>query len=208
MAMSQLIWQFLSKYAPLYERREAIIAGKAEPTDAEVEAGQAADSDDEDDEEEGARISEVTDEKDEDSKVAGIPEFWLTALRNHVAISETITDRDEEVSGKGIHWINHSFQVLKKLENVRLSYPEGDRPGFKLHFTFGKNEFFDDAELTKTYFYQEQVGYGGDFVYDKAIGHDIKWKEDKDLTKKVEIKKQRNKCELDLHLNSRCNADL
>ena len=41
---------------------------------------------------------------------------------------------------------------------------------------------------------QEQVGYGGDFVYDKAIGHEIKWKEDKDLTKKVEIKKQRNKC--------------
>jgi hypothetical protein len=40
---------------------------------------------------------------------------------------------------------------------------------------------------------QEQVGYGGDFVYDKAIGHEIKWKEDKDLTKKVEIKKQRNK---------------
>lgn len=42
---------------------------------------------------------------------------------------------------------------------------------------------------------QEQVGYGGDFVYDKAIGHDIKWKKDKDLTKKVEVKKQRNKSE-------------
>jgi hypothetical protein len=42
---------------------------------------------------------------------------------------------------------------------------------------------------------QEQVGYGGDFVYDKAIGSDIKWKKDKDLTKKVEVKKQRNKSE-------------
>jgi hypothetical protein len=40
---------------------------------------------------------------------------------------------------------------------------------------------------------QEEVGYGGDFVYDKAVGHEIKWKEDKDLTKKIEIKKQRNK---------------
>jgi hypothetical protein len=40
---------------------------------------------------------------------------------------------------------------------------------------------------------QEEVGYGGDFVYDKAVGHEIKWKADKDLTKKVEIKKQRNK---------------
>jgi nucleosome assembly protein 1-like 1 len=32
-------------------------------------------------------------------------------------------------------------------------------------------------------------------VYEKAVGHTIKWKEGKDLTKKVEIKKQRNKCE-------------
>lgn len=32
-------------------------------------------------------------------------------------------------------------------------------------------------------------------MYDKAIGQDIKWKEEKDLTKKVEIKKQRNKSE-------------
>jgi len=38
-------------------------------------------------------------EVDDDNKeaAAGIPEFWLTALRNHVPISETITDRDEEV---------------------------------------------------------------------------------------------------------------
>lgn len=37
------------------------------------------------------------------------------------------------------------------------------------------------------------MGYAGDFVYDRAIGTDIKWKEDKDLTKEFEIKKQRNK---------------
>jgi len=41
--------------------------------------------------------------------------------------------------------------------------------------------------------YQEEVGYSGDFVYDRAIGTEIKWKEDKDLTKEFEIKKQRNK---------------
>lgn len=38
-----------------------------------------------------------------------------------------------------------------------------------------------------------QVGYGGDFVYERATGDEIKWKTDKDLTKTVEIKKQRNK---------------
>ena len=30
----------------------------------------------------------------------GVPEFWLTALRNHAPISDTITDRDEKVSSK------------------------------------------------------------------------------------------------------------
>lgn len=180
MAILLLEKKFLERYAPLYQRRAAIIAGKAEPTDAEVEAGQAADSDDEDeDEEEGARISEVDEDNKDDEKVEGIPEFWLTALRNHQLVSETITDRDEE--------------VLRSLEDITLSYLEEDKPGFKLHFKFGKNDFFEDSELSKTYYYQEQVGYGGDFVYDRAIGHDIKWKEDKDLTKKTEIKKQRNK---------------
>lgn len=107
--------------------------------------------------------------------------------------------------------------MLKQLTDIRLSYPGDSKPGFTLHFHFAANEFFSDSELTKTYYYQvrlqlgaydssspewarayivqEQVGYGGDFVYDKAVGSDIKWKEGKDLTKKVEIKKQRNKSE-------------
>lgn len=37
-------------------------------------------------------------------------------------------------------------------------------------------------------------------MYDKAVGHEIKWKEDKDLTKKVEIKKQRNKSQSSLSI--------
>jgi nucleosome assembly protein 1-like 1 len=43
--------------------------------------------------------------------------------------------------------------------------------------------------------YREEVGYSGDFVYDRAIGTEIKWKDEKDLTKEFEIKKQRNKSE-------------
>ncbi|KAK8854886.1 hypothetical protein IAR55_003625 [Kwoniella newhampshirensis] len=179
MAILELEKKFLSKFQPLYERRQAIIAGEAEPTESEVEAGKASDSDDEEeDEEEGAKVEEINDDKDA-AGIKGIPEFWLTALKNHVPISETITERDEE--------------ALKLLTDVKLSYLEDGQPGFKLHFVFAPNDFFEDTELTKTYYYQEQVGYGGDFVYDKAIGHEIKWKEEKDLTKKAEIKKQRNK---------------
>jgi nucleosome assembly protein 1-like 1 len=96
--------QFLSKFSPLYERRAEIIAGKAEPTDTEVAEGKAADSDaesDEDDDEGGAKITEVDGEgkdKVDESGEKGIPEFWLTALRTHPAVNETIEDHDEEVS--------------------------------------------------------------------------------------------------------------
>lgn len=76
----------------MYERRQDIITGKAEPTDGDVEAGKAADSDDEDDEEEEEKSTE------EGADVKGIPEFWLTALKNAMPIAEQITDNDEEVS--------------------------------------------------------------------------------------------------------------
>ncbi len=99
--------------------------------------GQNADSDDEDSEDEGAQVTELTEEGDE--KLSGVPEFWLTAMKNAVPLAETITDSDEE--------------ALKQLTNIRLSYLDG-QAGFRLHFTFGPNEFFEDSELTKTYFYQ------------------------------------------------------
>lgn len=105
----------------------------------------------------------------------------MTALRNHRNVSDYITDEDEE--------------ALKHLQDITLSYLS-DKPGFSLHFTFAPNPFFENKELTKTYYYRDTVGYGGDLVYDLAKGTEIKWKENKDLTKKVEIKKQRNKCTL------------
>lgn len=134
--------QFASKFQPLYERRAAIIAGEAEPTDNEVEAGKASDSDEEDEEEE-AKISEVPDVA---TDAKGIPGFWLTAFRNHRDISETVTDADEA--------------ALKALRDVRLSYID-DKPGFKLHFIFGPNDYFSDTELTKTYYYQVSVSLYG-----------------------------------------------
>jgi len=68
-----------------------------------------------------------------------------------------------------------------------------DRPGFKLIFEFAPNDFFTNKTLSKTYFYREENGYGGDFIYDHAEGDVIEWKANKDLTVRVESKKQRNK---------------
>ncbi|KAL6235430.1 hypothetical protein BDW75DRAFT_209430 [Aspergillus navahoensis] len=164
--------KYFAKFTPLYERRATIVNGATEPTDTEIEAGKGEEED--------------IDAKDEDSKqgedekesaVTGIPEFWLSAMKNQISLAEMITDKDEE--------------ALKHLVDIRMEYL--DRPGFRLIFEFSENEFFTNKTISKTYFYKEENGYGGDFIYDHAEGTKIDWKADKDLTVRVESKKQRNK---------------
>jgi len=174
--------RFAEKYKPIYERRRQIVEGKIEPTDDEIKAGFKVDEDDESDEEEEEREEKQILSKEEAAKgPKGIPQFWLTALSNHSGLSELITERDEE--------------ALKHLVDVRVEYLGAGKPGFKLLFEFSDSakEWFEDKIITKTYFYQEEVGSLGDFIYDRAEGTEIKWKTGKDLTVKVETKKQRNK---------------
>lgn len=177
--------KYAERYRPLYQRRAAIVQGQAEPTEAEVKTGEeSAKDDDEDeddeDEEEQAKQSLATAPIPADAE-KGIPEFWLTALKNHVALSELITERDEE--------------ALRSLIDIRMSYLPGTQAGFKLEFEFdpARNTFFKNKILTKTYFYQDEVGFSGDLVYDHAEGDKVEWLEDKDLTHRIETKKQRNK---------------
>jgi nucleosome assembly protein 1-like 1 len=168
--------KYFTKFTPLYQKRAKIVSGSLEPTEEEVAAGEEDESDDEDDEEEdGAPKKKDTEEPSE--PVKGIPEFWLSAMKNEPSLADLITERDEE--------------ALKDLVDIRMEYL--DRPGFKLIFEFADNEFFSNKALTKTYYYQEENGYGGDFIYDHADGEKIDWKSGKDLTVKVEQKKQRNK---------------
>ncbi|GAA6018744.1 hypothetical protein JCM10207_005564 [Rhodosporidiobolus poonsookiae] len=186
--------KYAEKYRPLYERRRALIEGKDEPKEDEIEKGVKVeeeeeddedDFEDEDDEDEADKAPKARGVKPSADELAagpkGIPEFWLTALKNHLGLSELITERDEE--------------ALKHLVDIRVSYPAGGQSGFSLEFDFadGAQEFFANKTLKKTYYYQEEVGYEGDFVYDHAEGTKIDWKEGKDLTVKIETKKQRNK---------------
>lgn len=160
--------KYFAKFTPLYQKRAKIVNGAAEPTEEEIKSGE---EDEEQDETESAEQSEQT------SDVKGIPEFWLSAMKNQVSLAEMITDRDEA--------------ALKDLTDVRMEYL--DKPGFRLIFEFAENEFFTNKTITKTYFYQNESGYGGDFIYDHAEGDKIDWKTGKDLTVRVESKKQRNK---------------
>jgi nucleosome assembly protein 1-like 1 len=164
--------KFFAKFTPLYEKRAKIINGAEEPTDAEVEAGE----EDEEEDEEAEEAKAEADKNATDADAKGIPEFWLSAMKNS-SLAETITDRDEG--------------ALKFLTDIRMEYL--DRPGFRLIFEFAENPYFTNKTISKTYFYQEENGYGGDFIYDHAEGDKIEWKPEQDLTVKVESKKQRNK---------------
>lgn len=181
--------KYALKYAPLYERRRALIEGQDEPSAAEIESGEKAedesededDSDEDDDDEPKPKVRAPAPTADEIAQAPkGVPEFWLTALKNHLGLSELITERDEE--------------ALKYLVDIRLEYP-ADKPGFTLvfHFSEPAKAFFSNTKLEKTYYYQDEVGYEGDFVYDHAVGTKINWVEGKDLTTRIETKKQRNK---------------
>lgn len=168
--------KYFAKFTPLYQRRATIVNGGVEPTDEEVEAGKK------EEEEEGAKEGGEEPKKEEEQEISmsGIPEFWLSAMKNQISLAEMITERDE--------------QALKHLVDVRMEYL--DRPGFRLIFEFSENEFFTNKTVSKTYYYKEESGYGGDFIYDHAEGSKIDWKSDKDLTVRVESKKQRNKSKL------------
>jgi len=164
--------KYFAKFTPLYQKRAKIVNGESEPTDAEVETGKRPNEEDNQEEEEKA---EAKVDGAEDAK--GVPEFWLSAMKNQVSLAELITDQDEK--------------ALRHLTDIRMEYL--DRPGFKLIFEFSPNDFFSNTTLSKTYFYREENGYGGDFIYDHAEGETIDWKPTKDLTVRVESKKQRNK---------------
>ena len=180
----QLEKKYFAKFTPLYEKRAKVINGLVEPSEEEIEAGKQEDEEEDKDEPSNTDATgEKPTGKAEDKK--GIPEFWLSAMKNQVSLAEMITDRDES--------------ALKHLTDIRMEYL--DRPGFRLIFEFAENEFFTNKTIKKTYFYQEESGYGGDFIYDHAEGDEIDWKSGKDLTVRVESKKQRNKSE-----SSRCSC--
>lgn len=173
----QLEKKYFAKFTPLYEKRSSIVNGTVEPTDDEVKAGEDEDFDQLQAQTMGDEEAKKSDFPD---NVAGIPEFWLSAMKNHMSLAEIITDRDGA--------------ALKHLVDVRMEYLE--EPGFSLIFEFSTNEFFTNKTITKTYFYQNESGYGGDFIYDHAEGDKIEWYPGKDLTVRVEAKKQRNKSKL------------
>jgi len=177
--------KYLELQKPMYERRQAIIIGTSLATSEEIAAGEAVSL--KDDEAYTPLSKEVPPSSN------GIPEFWLTALRNHIGLGEIITERDAAALK---HLIDVRIEHIN-IEDADAKQENADekqcKQGYKIIFEFSPNDFFENKILEKSYFYGQEVDYTGEFVYDHATGMTIQWKEDKDLTKEFEIKKQRNK---------------
>ncbi len=86
----QLEKKYFAKFTPLYEKRAAIVNGETEPTEEEIAAGKSEEEDEE------AEPEANNEEKTTAEDAKGIPEFWLSAMKNQISLAELITDRDEE----------------------------------------------------------------------------------------------------------------
>jgi nucleosome assembly protein 1-like 1 len=204
---------FHAKYSELYKKRESILSGAYEPTEEECVHSDDEEDEDEDKTKEGdsnnsnkenEKKEKKTDENEMDDgdeepifpeNVKGVPEFWSTVLRSANTTGELVDECDEP--------------ILKDLTDITLSYltPEEAQTetekegviGFKLHFHFNENDYFEDKVLTKTYKLRLTPFEGAELTYEgpeiiECVGHNIKWKsKDMNVTKKTITKKQKNK---------------
>ncbi|KAI9298706.1 NAP-domain-containing protein [Neoconidiobolus thromboides FSU 785] len=164
--------EFLKLYQPLFEERTKVISGDKEPNSEDIEAGKKIREEEE--QEEG----EPLDSTPKSNEVMdGIPEFWLTALKNHPGVADIINDDDEK--------------VLKKLVNIEYRFLESDE-AFAIDFHFDENEYFKNRTLTKTYYYTPSTDFG-EYILDRSEGTEIEWNNGKNLTMEIQQKKQINK---------------
>jgi len=204
--LAALMVQTEAKLKPLLEARAKIVAGEVEPTNDEVARGEATaaakatsdaaagkveeipSSDDEKGrEKKGVKVVAPKDADDEDVLKAagadpkgGIPNFWLTAMRNNEVLDVCVMGRDEA--------------ALKFLKDIRCESIDGNpQKGFKLTFAFAENPYFTDKELVKCY-HMDQEDEDDDDVLDHATGCSINWKSaENKLTCVLKKRKQRKK---------------
>lgn len=206
----QLEMKYAELFKPLYQKRTNIVNGMYEPNEEEgswVEPGEDEDDEKIDEELEEKSKAKTGDEKTEEEKLAegiqsqlgldentkGIPEFWLTAMKNVELIEEMIQEHDEE--------------VLKHLTDVKLIFTgkkEGEMSdddaemGFVLEFQFSPNDYFTNSALTKTYRMKSEPDKDDPFSFDgpdifACSGCKIDWKKGKNITQKQVKKKQKHK---------------
>lgn len=137
----------------------------------------------EEEEEETEAIGGGEENKEEDPK--GIPDFWLTVLKNVDTLTPLIKKYDEPI-----------LKLLTDIK-VRLSEP-GEPLSFTLEFHFKPNEYFKNELLTKTYVLKSKLSYYDPHPYrgtaiEYSTGCEIDWNEGKNVTLRTVKKKQKHR---------------
>lgn len=158
--------KFQGKHDEIFKKRSDIVNGLHEPTDEEC------------------KLSDIELDKEVPTegqdKPSGIPNFWLTVLKNVSEVSSMIQEHDEA--------------VLKHLIDVRAFSKPAPDLSFQLEFQFEPNEYFQNSVLTKTYLMkcspdeEDPFSFEGPEIY-KSIGCEIMWNPGKNVTEK-EVKKK------------------
>ncbi|KAM5579427.1 nucleosome assembly protein 1,4-like [Rosa sericea] len=134
-----LVDKYHQLYKPLYEKRYKIVNGITEV---------------------GVKTQELL-EDDEANGEKGVPNFWLSALKNN----------------KKLLIMNHDECALQYLNDIKWSRIH-DPKGFKLEFLFDPNPYFRNSVLTKTYYMVEEH----EPIWSKEIGTEIDWYPGQSLT--------------------------
>ncbi|CAO2623427.1 Nucleosome assembly protein 1-like 2 [Lemmus lemmus] len=183
--------KFAEMYQPLLEKRqetngneEGMVHEYVDEDDGYEDCYYDYDDDDEEEEEDestGATGGEESNEEDP----KGIPDFWLTVLKNVEALTPLIKKYDEP--------------ILKLLTDIKVKLSEPGEPlSFTLEFHFKPNEYFKNELLTKTYVLKSKLAcydphpYRGTAI-EYATGCDIDWNEGKNVTLRTIRKKQRHR---------------
>lgn len=160
----QLETEFQKRHELVYQKRCDIVNGDYIPTEAE---GLICDNDD---------VAHCTDQKSTKSEIdlqetsdykvspSGVSHFWLNVLTATIA---EIHENDRP--------------ILEHLTDVRSTNKPLSDLGFVLEFHFSPNEYFENAVLTKEYFYTSS---DNKMIHEiplirQSVGSEIKWKNDK-----------------------------
>ncbi|CAD8065365.1 unnamed protein product [Paramecium primaurelia] len=109
-----------------------------------------------------------------DIQASPLQNYWGQVLMNNSLTGKLISESDKSI-------FRHLLSV-----NVELGENGKD---FTLKFEFEDNENFDACILTKAYVFEDS----DDEFPSKQKGSQIKWKEGKNITKKIVKRKQKNK---------------
>lgn len=205
--------KYAELFKPLYEKRSQIVNAVHEPTEDEalwVEPGEEEEDSEvkkEEEKEEKMNTEEKSEEKTEQDKFAeevkskldlnmdentkGIPEFWLTAMKNVELIGDMIQEHDEDV-------LKHLIDVKLIFTGKKDESGDDNEMGFVLEFLFSPNDYFTNTAMTKTYKMKSEPDSDDPFSFEgpdiiACTGCKIDWNKGKNITQKQVKKKQKHK---------------